>query len=183
MKKIDEAEMLRGLIQQENKAYEILYKFYFPVVENFILKNSGSHDDAQDIFQETIIVLLQKVPLDSFELTSSLKTYIFAISSNLWLKRLRESKRLYKTVEHISKTENNISDPAQEEPIEKSWSEKMDILLEKVPSHCQFIIKSIFYLGKKFEEIKDKLGYKNKHSAQNQKYKCMQQLKKAANQS
>ncbi len=89
-------ETFLGLKSKDNQAYEILYKFYYPSVKNFILKNNGNEDDAKDIFQETIIVLLEKVPKDDFNLTSSLKTFIFAISSNLWLKRLREANKIVK---------------------------------------------------------------------------------------
>ena len=66
-------ETFKGLKSKDNKAYEILYKFYYPSVKNFITKNSGCEDDAQDIFQETILVLLEKVPKEDFNLTSSLK--------------------------------------------------------------------------------------------------------------
>ena len=63
-------ETFKGLKSKDNKAYEILYKFYYPSVRNFITKNSGCEDDAQDIFQETILVLLEKVPKEDFNLTS-----------------------------------------------------------------------------------------------------------------
>lgn len=90
-------ETFKGLQSRDNKAYEILYQFYYPSVKNFITKNSGSEEDAEDIFQETILVLLEKVPKTDFNLTSSLKTYIFAISSNLWLKKLRDGSKMVKT--------------------------------------------------------------------------------------
>ncbi|MBA2613694.1 MAG: sigma-70 family RNA polymerase sigma factor [Bacteroidetes bacterium] len=80
IKQPSDQETYLGLKSKDNKAYEILYKFYYPSVRNFITKNNGSEDDAKDVFQETILVLLEKVPKNDFNLTSSLKTYIFAIS-------------------------------------------------------------------------------------------------------
>src|SRR5882672_12578905 len=97
MKNQSDQETFLGLKSRDNHAYEILYKFYYPSVKYFIIKNNGSIDDAKDIFQETICVLLEKVPKDDFSLTSSLKTYIFAISSNLWLRRLRDANKMIKT--------------------------------------------------------------------------------------
>ena len=96
MKNQTDRDTFLSLKANDNNAYEILYKFYYPSVKHFIIKNNGSIDDAKDIFQETLCVLLEKVSKDDFNLTSSLKTYIFAISSNLWLKRLREANKTTK---------------------------------------------------------------------------------------
>jgi DNA-directed RNA polymerase specialized sigma24 family protein len=53
------------------------------MVEYFILNNNGRTDDAEDIFQDTMIVLLEKLRQDDFMLTASIKTYIMAIAKNL----------------------------------------------------------------------------------------------------
>jgi len=49
-------ETYLGLKSKDNQAFEVLYKFYYPSVKNFITKNNGSVDDAKDIFQETIFI-------------------------------------------------------------------------------------------------------------------------------
>src|SRR3982751_1624531 len=83
--------LLDNLKNENNASFEVLYKFHFPSIAAYITQNFGSTDDAEDIFQEAIIVLLQKVRQSDFVLTSSLKTYLFAIAKNLWLKRLRDN--------------------------------------------------------------------------------------------
>ena len=87
-----DVQTLLALKKRDNAAYRLLYTFYYPSIEKFICKNSGTSVDAEDVFQETIMVLLDKVPKDDFVLTSSIKTYIFAVASNIWLKRLRDAK-------------------------------------------------------------------------------------------
>src|SRR5689334_8151924 len=91
---MDDQRALSDLKERNNAAYNLLYTFYFPGIENFVKKNSGTSADAQDVFQETIMVLLDKVPKEDFILTSSIKTYIHAVAQNIWLKRLREAKRV-----------------------------------------------------------------------------------------
>ena len=44
-------EIIQGLMQNDNSAYSHLYKEYYPVTERLILKNSGTEDEAKDIFQ------------------------------------------------------------------------------------------------------------------------------------
>lgn len=172
-------ETFLGLKSKDNHAYEILYKFYYPSVKNFILKNNGSEDDAKDIFQETIIVLLEKVPKDDFNLTSSLKTYIFAISSNLWLKRLRDSNNMVKA--EIGTYEKYLSDYEEvEEDIHRDNSNKIVKVFKMMTNKCIILLKAIFYDDKNIDTITKDFRYTNKHNAQNQKFKCLEQARKGA---
>jgi RNA polymerase sigma factor (sigma-70 family) len=82
------------LKNEDNPSFEILYKCYHPSIEAHIHQNFGSKEDAEDVFQEGIMILLQKVRHENFILTSSLKTYLFAIARNLWLKRLRDNRSI-----------------------------------------------------------------------------------------
>lgn len=175
VKNPSDQETLIGLKSKDNKAYEILYKFYYPSVKNFICKNNGSEDDAKDIFQETILVLLEKVPTEDFNLTSSLKTYIFAISSNLWLKRLRDSKRIVKT--ELSIYEKYLTD-YEEAEVDNSISNRLAKVYRKVTGKCKTLLYAIFYDEKNIETVTKEFGYTNKHNAQNQKYKCLEQARK-----
>lgn len=170
-------ETLLGLKSKDNKAYDILYKFYYPSVKNFITKNNGSVDDAQDIFQETILVLLDKIPKDEFDLKSSLKTYIFAISSNLWLKRLRDSNKLVKG--ELNLYAKYLSDYEEAETeIQQSRLQKIVGIFSRISNHCVILLKAIFYEEKNIETVTREFGYTNKHNAQNQKHKCLEQARR-----
>ena len=179
IKNQSDQETFLGLKSKDNYAYEILYKFYYPSVKNFILKNNGNEDDAKDIFQETIIVLLEKVPKDDFNLTSSLKTFIFAISSNLWLKRLRDCNKMVKS--EVGIYEKYLIDYEEaEEEMHQSNSNKVVNLFKVVTNKCIVLLKAIFYDDKDIDSITKDFGYTNKHNAQNQKYKCLEQARKGA---
>lgn len=169
-------QTIEGLRNKDSESYSILYRFYYPMVESFVLKNNGSIHDAEDIFQETIIILLEKVPLDDFELTSSLKTYLYSISSNLWLKRLREAKRMSNIeVKEVMDELHGTGNAKQHEQ-----ARKVNTLMAKISAHCQRLLNMIFFRNKNMKEIVEEQGYSNIHTAQNQKYKCIQQLKKEA---
>ena len=179
MKKQTDQEMFLGLKSKDNHAYAILYKFYYPSVKNFIVKNNGNEDDAKDIFQETILVLLEKVPKDDFSLTSSLKTYVFAISSNLWLKRLRDSSRIVKT--EIDVYEKYLIDYEEaEQEANDTNIKKVSNVFTRMTNKCIILLKAIFYDEKNIDTITKDFGYTNKHNAQNQKFKCLEQARKGA---
>ncbi|MEJ7661590.1 MAG: hypothetical protein WKG07_19370 [Hymenobacter sp.] len=44
-------------------------------MSHFVLQNSGSEDDAQDVYQEGVMVFYEKVRDGSLELSCQIKTY------------------------------------------------------------------------------------------------------------
>jgi RNA polymerase sigma factor (sigma-70 family) len=166
--------LLNQIRQENNASFEGLYRLYFPPVASHIRKNKGNEADAEDIFQETIVVLLQKVRQPGFVLTSSLKTYLFAIAKNLWLKRLRDNKLIRaEDFEHLQ-TETYLPEIQPE----KTREEKLTGWLARITENCQRLLRAIFFLQQPMEKLMQEKGWKNKHVAANQQYKCVQQLKK-----
>ena len=64
----NEKGLLQGLAQSDKKAIETIYRENYNMIQSLIINNSGSADDAKDIFQETMIVLYEKVRSGTFEL-------------------------------------------------------------------------------------------------------------------
>ena len=82
----EDSEVILGILNDSKGTLEGIYKAYFPMVLQLVMTNSGSEDDAKDVFQESIIVLYDKVKAGSFELNSKLKTFLYSVSRRLWLK-------------------------------------------------------------------------------------------------
>ena len=170
------SEILNDLKGENNHAFGLLYKDYYPMVKRFITNNSGEADDAEDIFQETMMVLLEKLRKDNFQLTASFKTYVMAISKNLWFKKLRTSHREVEYTElYDAKFFEEIDDAIENE---KDYRDKLQGYLHKISNHCQGLIHDIFFKEKEIEQIQKEYGYTTKHNAQNQKHKCVEQIRK-----
>lgn len=176
MQTVTDDILLEKLKTEDNASFQLLYSFYFPSISSYIKKNMGNNEDSEDVFQEAIIVLLHKVRQPDFVLTSSLKTYIYAIAKNIWLKRLRDVKLIsVDEVEHENLDTEIFSFELQPE---KTREEKVTSWLTKITSNCQRILKALFYYQEPMENVMIKMGWKNKHTAANQQYKCIQQVKK-----
>ena len=87
-----DADLLPGLQARQNAAYAQLYAQCYPAIERHVCRHSGTAAEAQDVFQETLLVLLARLGRPGFALTASLNTYVFAIATRLWLKRLARRK-------------------------------------------------------------------------------------------
>lgn len=172
-----ENETLTQLRERSNAAYALLYKFYYRGIEKFVLKNSGTIPDAQDVFQETIMVLLDKVPKDEFTLTSSIKTYINAVAHNIWLKRLRNAKRLTRLELSFELEDMTLAEWEQKEEgkIQRNWLQR---IFERMSRHCVIFLTKTFLSGASREQLIEEMGYRNSHTFDNQKYKCMEQARK-----
>ncbi len=72
-------------------------------LRSFILRMTASVQDAEDIVQDTYLKARSK--LDSFRGESSLKTWVFAIASNLAKDLLKSKKRWPETVTDICREE------------------------------------------------------------------------------
>jgi RNA polymerase sigma factor (sigma-70 family) len=161
---------------EKSKIFNQIYATHFEMVRKFILINNGTVNDAEDIFQDTLIILDRKLEEENFVLTAKLKTYIMGISKNLWYKKLRNKNFTVRLEEfHESDYYQDFTSSIERD---KSNTEKLLNVISRISSHCNKLINDIFFLSKPIREIQKIYGYTSKHNAQNQKYKCIEQLKK-----
>jgi RNA polymerase sigma factor (sigma-70 family) len=169
-------EIINDLKGESNQAFGQLYKEYFGMVNRFVTNNNGSADDAEDIFQDTMLVLVEKLRKDNFELTASIKTYVMAISKNIWLNKLRVTYKETEFTElHNNKFFEDINDAIDQE---KSYWDKLQNYMHRITTHCKGLIHDMFFKEKTIEQIQKQYGYSTIHNAQNQKHKCIEQIRK-----
>ena len=83
--------------------FEELYKTYWQKIFRLCMGYVNDYDIAQDIAQETFIIVWQK--LDTFRNESSIGTWIFRIASNNCLRQIEKEKRFQKAELPINITE------------------------------------------------------------------------------
>lgn len=172
-----DADLLDGLQARRNEAYSQLYDQHYPAIERHVCRNNGSVAEAQDVFQETLLVLLARLDRPGLSLTAGLKTYVFAIAAKLWLKRLRGEKRLVPTdFEAEEHDELWGESPADSDPDPAPGLVRL--LLARVTARCQQLIQALFFGEKSIQQVTEENGYTSVHNAQNQKYKCLEQVRR-----
>lgn len=172
-----DSEIILGILNNSQSILERLYKAYFPMVLQLVVMNNGSEDEAKDVFQETVIVLYDKVQGGSFELSSKLKTFIYSVSRRLWLKRLTYKSRNSGNIQDFEETLPVEQDIEHHEERDRMFNH-MESVLAHLGEPCKTIIEDFYINNKSMQEICEKFGYTNADNAKNQKYKCLQRLKK-----
>lgn len=172
----NEQLLLKGLVLNDKKAVETIYKDNYNMVQALVISNNGNIDDAKDIFQEAMIVLYEKAQTGSFELNCQIKTFVYSVSRRLWLKRLMQQNR-------FSLSEDGIETVPVEEDLEEHEQRNADFTrMEKAMSGlgepCKSLLEAYYMQKKSMQEIAADFGYTNPENAKNQKYKCLMRLKK-----
>lgn len=174
---INEKALLQGLARNDRKAIETIYRENYNMIQSLIVNNSGSADDAKDIFQEAMIVLYEKVSSGSFELNCLIKTYVYSVSRRLWLKRLHQLSRYAPALENLQET-MPVEDEIEENERINNEFQVMDKAISSLGEPCKSLLEAYYLENKNMQEISQSFGYTNAENAKNQKYKCLMRLKK-----
>ena len=156
-----------------------IYEKYRQEFISWLVRNYNcTIDEAKEIYQLAIVIFYENIVSGRLtEMTSSIKSYLFAIGKNKMLEQFKfENKFTY----NLDGTMNLTSDEYESE--EKREIEPTLKLVEKclhlLGEPCRSLLDLYYYHKKSMTEIAEQLGYKNTDTAKNQKYKCMKRLKK-----
>lgn len=170
-------DLLKGLAEGDRKSTELIYKNHFNMIQTLVINNSGSTDDARDIFQEALVVLFEKVRMGSFELNCQLKTYLYSVCKRLWLKRLHQSSRYLAAGIEVESTVSVEEDMVAHEKRDADY-ELMNKAIGNLGEPCKSLLEAYYINKMNMQDIASRFGYTNADNAKNQKYKCLMRLKK-----
>ena len=175
-----EENIIQAIRIGDNQAIERIYKLCYPPIARMIIDNQGSTQEAEDIFQETVMVLYDRVTKSNdFHLTSKLQTFLYAIAKRLWLKQLTRGKTRYHTDSVDDYLDLLIAEEAIEEhKVLESKLAHMESAMLALGEPCKSILHDFYIKNKSMSAIAEKFGYTNPDNAKNQKYKCLQRLKR-----
>lgn len=157
---------------KRDKALRFLYK-EFPKIKVLIKKSGLNEIHAQEIFNDSLILLIEKLEKPDFELSSKLTTFLYGIN------RLMVKNALRKQNKHSELEWSDtliITDSDLEYDFEKEEQLKqLENILTKISEKCQKIFKLFYFEKISMSQIADRLEYSSENSAKTQKYKCLQQ--------
>ncbi len=169
-----EDELLNGLRLRDRKVLLFIYDEFFGMIWDLVKRNSGTIEDAQDLFQEALVVLFEKVHDQEFILTSKIKTFLYAVARNKWLMILRTSRNRGTSVVDTNALEIAQDPSIQKDLIRHEKNELMRRHLKSLGSDCQQILV-MFFRGSSLREIGNKMGFTESY-AKKRKFLCQKRL-------
>ena len=164
---MNETEIFERICKGDEKALELLYKKYYRMMTKLVITNSGTEEEARDVYQDALIVFWQKATSGNLVLTSKMSTYIYSICQNLWRKELDRKKRLSNEEKDSSVT------------LDTETTEREKIIakcIDQLDSTCKKVLMYYYFEEMSMQDIADKLGFANTDTAKTKKYKCKKKL-------
>ncbi|WP_103865389.1 RNA polymerase sigma factor [Aquimarina sp. I32.4] len=173
MNTTEDQKILEGIVTGNEIILTEFYKKNLPYIQQYILSNSGNKEDVEDVFQDALVLIYEKLKTDSLELQSSLRTYFYGVCKNIWRNRLRKNKRLIIT-DNLSE-DLEIIDTTIIEDIE--FKDREHVYRKhflKLSCSCRKVL-SLLFEGKSMKEIAHVTGYSEGYSRK-KKFECKRHL-------
>lgn len=175
-----DTELLIGLASGDREAVAAIYKLYHSVLTKWILSRGGLKDDAEDVFQEALVVLFEKAKSTEFCLTCKLSTYLFAVSKRLWFKKTERAHNHYSlhTDDEGEREFGAYDDDLQLHLEKEEQYQQLGKALSQLGEPCSSLLKAFYEEKRNMQEIAETFHYTNAENAKTQKYKCLTRLRK-----
>ncbi|HCY89206.1 MAG TPA: sigma-70 family RNA polymerase sigma factor [Chitinophagaceae bacterium] len=168
-------DLLKALQMSDiNKPVRYIYDQWFKEINALLIMKGASPDDAADIFQEAVIVLVDKVKSGEYRGDSSLKTFLAGIAKNLWMFELRTRQRREKREQAYQSMEDVQTETRH---FEKDTFGLLNDIMSQIGETCQKILTGFYYQKKSMRELLQEFDYENEQVLRNKKAKCMKSLR------
>lgn len=176
-----EHDLLEGFRNNDNRIIAKFYKENFPICTSFVRKNSGTIEQAKDIYHDSLIAFKEKIMDDTYEFTCTLKTYFYSINRYKWLQQLDKRKRggLSLVVDENSNQEYIIIQEDDRE-INREKEKKYELIrkaIDQLGEDCKKLLMDYYHGKIKLKDIAEEMEYTSDYAKQKKK-RCMNSLKK-----
>jgi DNA-directed RNA polymerase specialized sigma24 family protein len=158
-------EICKGIYQDESLRSN---------VQKYVLTHGGSVNDAEEIFQESIVRFFKKIIREGdFTIEKNVNSYIFGICKLTFLSSIKKSGKPL-SINDSSIDLDNIKE--YEEPLGFFNNESLyALILEKSSETCRKVLTYWAY-NYKMIKIAELMEYKSEMMARKKKYECIQKM-------
>jgi RNA polymerase sigma factor (sigma-70 family) len=170
-------ELLWGIRKNNSLILRFIYKTYFHKIHSFVTNNKGDAEEANDIFQEAIIVIYRRLKEDNLAIIDcSFETYLFSVCRLLWLKQLQDKKESIVKNDDMHHYTDSIIDDDLTEIIQKNARYKLfQDHFKKMGKDCQKILQ-LFFEKVSINQITEIMGYSSDSYTKKRKHQCKEYL-------
>jgi RNA polymerase sigma factor (sigma-70 family) len=168
--------IIKGIQAQNMLILKYIYKKFFHQVRFMVTSNSGRQMDAEDVFQDAMVIIYQKISSGKLDLSCSFSTYLYAICKNIWLQKLNKHGI---QCEYKDSMELNLTDDSHNLEALIEDNEKFILFqkhFQKLTEDDQKVMR-LFLKKVPLAEIALIMGYKSYEYAKVRKYIIKEKLK------
>ncbi len=169
-----EKEILNRIRSNDRTVLGELFMRYKRLIFSYIQSHGGCEEDAEDMLQEAIIVLWQKVSAGTFTFTAKPGTYLLAVAKNKWMAEMRKRSRFTGNEEAGDVADGNSS--VLDELLSEEKIGQVRRAMEALPAPCKKLLLLYYFEERNMDDISRILEFANANVAKSKKYQCMKAL-------
>lgn len=158
----------------DDKALRYLYSKVLPRIRRYIMQNSGSEDDARDVFQDAVLIFYKHVKLGRFDENKEIAGFIFSVGRNLWINLAKKKNRVVELTDEANTLEEGEN--ATEQLISQEREAYVMKMFSMLGETCKTLLIYSIYDKLSMKEIREKMGFSSENVAKTKHYKCKQRL-------
>lgn len=153
-----------------------IYRSHFGSLSWYVMNNSGSRQDAEDVFQEVMVSFIDLVQKDKFRGESTVKTFLYSLNRHTWLNELKRRGRASVREEKFERGQERVELDSSHLIADREGKAEVMRLVGELGDTCQKILLLFYYENMSMKEILEATDYENEQVVRNKKYKCLKQL-------
>lgn len=138
-----DVQLLQLIKGGDRKAFESIYKKYWPILFDTAYKRVKSKEAAEEIIQELFTYLWCK--REELQLTHSFSTYIHVALKYRIFNYIRKETNNNKYVDHIKKSQPHFNNAVEESVLYNELNLALEKEINNLPKKC----KQVFHLSRK----------------------------------
>jgi RNA polymerase sigma factor (sigma-70 family) len=173
MLKLSDKDILEGVRSGDNRVISYLIRIYFPRIKKYILRNKGNNNDAEDVFQEALVIIFDKLRQGGLQINKEFGSFLYGVVRVIWTKELNNRGWSYQLDGQKS---YDWEDQGLMVQFELRERQKMyDEYFNKLGDECKKLLQ-LFFNGIKIKEITQEMGFSTEQHTKNKKYICKKHL-------
>ncbi|MFN0014428.1 MAG: RNA polymerase sigma factor [Saprospiraceae bacterium] len=171
-----DSRYVQALLDNDNRGIADIYTRFAARIERLVCANSGSADDARDIFQEALLALTHQARRPEFVLTCPFEAYLYLVCRGKWLNEIKRRKRTTVTISDTERFMDEIEADALAESVlmEDERNNLFRRFFDKLSENCRALLK-LSWTGISMQEVSETLGMTYGY-ARKRKSECVAQL-------
>ena len=178
IKNFPDSELVANLHsgKRMEETIKAIYRNNFESLCWYVMNNSGSRQDAEDVFQEVVVAFIDLVKKEKFRGESTVKTFLYSLNRHSWLNELKRRGRALAREEKYGSGQERKELDTSHLIANREGKAQVVKLVGQLGETCQKILLLFYYENLSISEILETLDYENEQVVRNKKYKCLKQL-------
>lgn len=156
-----------------NKALNLMYNSSLLKIERMTKQLGGNKEDALDIFQESVLILIRKIKMNEFDLSKDIDAYVYVVAKRMMINKRKRDQRIELS---DSFSDKEVGNDVQRHDQLKEYNFTLEDLFIKLGDKCNSLLKAIYLEELKTVEIINKLKISNTDVLKTQKNRCKKKL-------